>query len=123
MTAVVTRDDLARLRALVDQWRRADREWTVIRDLEEALTEIEARRAKGGDVLDAGVHGDSVPDLHAAALLKGAELWGPRAELAVEETSAVRARHDTIRGRFSADVRVRCLNYAEIEQRVTGVAP
>jgi len=40
-------EDLAGLRALADKWRRADREWIVIRDLEEALDAIEARRGFG----------------------------------------------------------------------------
>lgn len=113
MTTVITQGDLGRFRALARQWRAEDRR-LVAADLDVLLDEIEARRAAGGDVLNAIVKGDSVPELHAEALAKAAALWGPEAELAVEETHPVRTLHDTSEGQFSADVRVRCLNYEEI---------
>lgn len=122
MTAVVTRDDLARLRSLADQWRRADREWTVIRDLEETITAIEKRREEGPDVLYARVHGNSVPALKAAAITRAAELYGVRASLKIERVGVIDTSVGS-RGRFVTTVRVRCVNYAEIEQQALGVTP
>lgn len=116
MTAVVTRDDLARLRALVGQWRRADREWAVIRDLEETLAEIEARREEGPDVLNARVHGDSIPALKAAAITRAVELYGAEASLEIERVWAIDTWGGS-KGRFCTTVRVRCLNYAGIGQQ------
>lgn len=113
MTAVVTQDDLRRLRALARQWREEDRDWTAVRDLTELLDEIETRREAGGDMLGATVRGDSVSELKAAALLKAAELWGPDADLAIESVGSVGTALGS-RGRFIATVYVRCLNYAEM---------
>jgi hypothetical protein len=115
VSAVITQGDLGRLRALAARWRSEDRRLPAA-DLDVLLDEIEARRAAGGDVLNAIVKGDSVPAFHAEALIKAAVLWGPEAELAVEETGPVRALHDTSEGQFSAEIRVRCLNYEEISK-------
>jgi hypothetical protein len=97
VTAVVSQGDLGRLRRLAGAWYRANAwqrlslGWSAWRDLTALLDEIEARRAKGGDELCAHVRGDSIPEMEAAALLKAAELWGPDAELAIEETGTVSA--------------------------------
>ena len=128
MTAVVSEGDLGSLRALARYWR--GRDGGVFRavlygrcaaQLETVLDGISRRRAAGGDKLAAAVHGDSIPELHAAALAKAGKLYGPDAVFAVESTGIVHAMHDTSKGLFYADVRVRCLNYAEIEQQIPEV--
>lgn len=121
MTAAVSQGDLGRLRRLAGAWYRANAwqrlslGWPAWRDLTVLLDEIEARRAKGGDELCAHVRGDGIPEMEAAALLKAAELWGPDAELAIEETGTLNAHSRPVDGAtFSGPVYVRCLNYAEL---------
>lgn len=113
MTAVLTQGDLGRLRELAEQWRREDRRLPAA-DLDVLLDEIEARRAKGGDVLDVTVRGDTVPALHAEALVKASGLWGDGAELEIESTGTVGTSVISRGGTYIATVRVRCLNYEEI---------
>lgn len=115
MTAVITDADLGWLCDLARRWQQNPLGLGRARDLAAVLDVIIARRAKGGDVLAAGVRGDSVPELHAAALLKAAELWGPEAELAVEETDTV-FTCSSGPDKFHAQVTVRCLNYAEVSR-------
>ena len=117
MTAVIAESDLGRLRALAagwyqaSAWRRLFLGWSAWRDLTVLLDEIEAR--EGCDELCANVKGDSIPEMQAAGLLKAAELWGPDAELEIEETSSVYSR--TAPGAsFGGAVFIRCLNYLEI---------
>jgi hypothetical protein len=93
-------------------------------DLESALRQIEAARRCGPDVLTARVHGDSIPELRGAALIEGAALWGEAADLEAESVrDVVTSMPGSRRGRFHARVRVRCLNYAEIEQTAPEAAP
>ena len=116
MTFALADSDIGRLCALSRQWHGNPFGLGRARDLAAVLDGIIARRAKGGDVLQADVRGDSVPEMHAAALVKAAELWGPDARLEVESTGTV---YDCTRlgyPAFSAHVYVRCLNYAEVSK-------
>jgi hypothetical protein len=93
-------------------------------DVESALRLVEAARRNGPDVLTARVYGDTIPELRLAALIEGAALWGETADLAVEGVADVdTSMPGSRRGRFNARVRVRCLSYAEIEQRAPEAAP
>jgi hypothetical protein len=85
------------------------------RQVADALRQVEAARRGGPDVLIAHVYGDSIPEMRGDALLKGAALWGEKADLEVEGVSAIGTSIGRSRGQFRADVRVRCINYAEIE--------
>lgn len=115
MTGVAVDGDLRRLLDLAGRWRRRP---VVFSDsaagaVEALVNEIAARRAAGGDVLATKVYGGSIPELHAAALLEAAELWGPEGSFTVEATATVFTASSG-RGRFFATVTVRCLNYAEV---------
>ena len=83
------------------------------RQVADALLQVEAAAP---DVLIAGVYGGSIRELRVEALIEGAALWGEKADLEVERVGTVRTPINRNRGRFCAEVRVRCLNYAEIEQ-------
>jgi len=114
VSTVISQTDLGKLCALSRRWHGNPFGLGRARDLAAVLDGIIARRAAGGDVLQADVRGDSVPELHAAALVKAAELWGTDAQLEVESTGTV---FDCTRPgypAFSAHVYVRCLNYAEV---------
>lgn len=102
--------------ALAASWNGTWRNRPAAAELEDALRQIVAARTGGPDVLEAGVYGGSIPELREAALLEGAALWGEKADLAVESIDTVLTAIITRRGRFRACVRVRCLNYAEIER-------
>jgi hypothetical protein len=116
MTASLARSDFRVLRDLADRWQ-GQRRPRAAEDLHAVLDEIEARRPAGGDVFRAAVSGESIPDLHARALMKAADLWGLDASVVVERTGTISETLFTSRGRYHADVTVRCLNYAEIRQR------
>lgn len=112
------------LRALAAYWNGTWRYRPAGADLESALRQIEAARRCGPDVLTARVHGDSIPELRGAALIEGAALWGEAADLEAESVrDVVTSMPGSRRGRFHARVRVRCLNYAEIEQTAPEAAP
>lgn len=113
MTPVLASADFRTLRGLAAKWR-GERRPQAADDLSAALNEIEARRAPGGDVFVAEGTGNSVPEIHARACLKAADLWGLDASVAVEKTGAVHETLYTSRGRYQASVTLRCLNYAEI---------
>jgi hypothetical protein len=119
VSAVIADSDLGRLCALARQWQGNPFGFGRARDLAAVLNGIIARRAPGGDVLEAIVDGDTVPELHAAALSKAAELWGTSAQAVVEATGTVHANSVRGEGKFYANVTVRCLNYAEIADRGT----
>ena len=116
MTAVISDTDLGRLCALSRQWHGNPFGLGRARGLAAVLEDIIARRAAGGDVLQADVRGDSVPEMHAAALVKAAELWGPGARLEVQSTGTVYSCTRPGYPAFSAHVYVRCLNYAEVSK-------
>jgi hypothetical protein len=82
---------------------------------EDALRQVEAARRDGPDVLTAVAHGDSIPGLRDEALFTALTLWGEDARLEVESVSDVGTSIGA-RGRFRARVRVRCLNYADLER-------
>jgi hypothetical protein len=88
----------------------------------DALRLVEAARRDGPDVLIAVAHGDSIPGLRDEALFTALTLWGENARPEVEGVSDVRTSIGA-RGRFRACVRVRCLNYAEIERDRDGGCP
>jgi hypothetical protein len=116
VTAAVAGNDLSLLRDLVAWWRE-DRLRAAFRapaDLSGVLDQIGDRRARGGDVLQAEVRGDSVPEMHAAALAKAAELWGPAAQFEVRSTDTVFTTDRPGYPAFRAYVYVRCVNYAEV---------
>lgn len=102
--------------ALAARWNETWRNRPAAAELEAALRQIEAARMSGPDVLAADVRGGSVPELREAALAEAVALWGEKADLAVESVGTVFTSSAPRRGRFCAEVRVRCLNYAEIEQ-------
>lgn len=116
MTAAVTGNDLSLLRSLVACWQedRLRAAFRAASDLAGVLDQIGERRARGGDVLQADVRGDSVPEMHAAALAKAAELWGAAAQLEVKSTDTVFTTDRPGYPAFRACVYVRCLNYAEM---------
>jgi hypothetical protein len=114
VSAVIADSDLGKLCALSRQWHGNPFGLGRARDLAAVLEGIIARRSKGGDVLQADAHGDSVPELHAAALAKAAELWGPRAQCEVQSTGTVIDTGRPGRPAYSAFVYVRCLNFAEV---------
>jgi hypothetical protein len=116
VTAVIADSDLGRLCALSRQWHRNLFGLGRARDLAAVLEGIIARRAAGGDVLQAMARGNSVPEIHADALAKALELWGPAARLEVESTDEVLATDRPGYPAFRAYVRVRCLNYAEVSK-------
>ena len=92
-----------------------------LRQVEDARRQVEAARRDGPDVLVACVHGDTIPELRGAALIEGAALWGETADLTVERVGdLVTSMSGSCRGRFRARVRVRCLNYAEIDRDHNG---
>jgi hypothetical protein len=112
------------LRALAAYWNGTWRYRPAGADLEAALRQIEAARRDGPDVLVARAWGDSVPELRGAALIEGAALWGETADLEAESVRDVAtSMPGSRRGRFNAYVRVRCLNYAEIDQQVSEATP
>jgi hypothetical protein len=114
VTAFIADGDLGQLCALARQWQGNPFGLGRARDLAAVLDGIIARRPRGGDVLQADVCGNGVPELHAAALAKGAELWGPEARCEVQSTDTVFTSDRLGHPAFSACVYVRCLNYAEI---------
>ena len=66
----------------------------------------------------------TVPAPPPEALIEGAALWGEAADLEAESVrDVVTSMPGSRRGRFHARVRVRCLNYAEIEQTAPEAAP
>lgn len=101
---------------LAARWNATWRNRPAAAELAEALRQIEVARMSGPDVLVAGVHGGSVPELRQAALLEAEALWGENAELEVESIGTVFTSLGHSGGRFNADIRVRCLNYEEIGQ-------
>jgi hypothetical protein len=106
---------------LAARWNETWRNRAAGAELAHALRQIEAARTSGPDVLVAGVHGGSVPELRQAVLLEAVlleaeALWGENAKLEVESVGTVYTALNTRAGRFNADVRVRCLNYEEIDR-------
>ncbi len=114
MSAVLSGSDLGRLCALARQWQGNPLGLGRARDLAAVLDEIIARRPKGGDVLQVMACGNSVPEIHADALAKAAELWGPAAQPEVKSTDTVLTTDRPGCPAFRAYVYVRCVNYAEI---------
>jgi hypothetical protein len=115
VTAILADSDLGRLCALSRQWHRNPFGLGRARDLAAVLDDIIARRPRGGDKLQVEACGDSVPEMHAAALAKAAELWGPEARCEVESTDTVYDVARPGRAAFRAYVYVRCLNYSEVK--------
>src|SRR5580698_8462319 len=76
--------------------------------------QISERPPDGPDVLNVSVYGDSIPGLGVAALGVGRQLYGARAELAVERVGSIDSACGS-KGRFFTVVRVRCLNYADLD--------
>ena len=116
MTAVISDSDLGRLCALSRRWHQNPLGLGRARDLAAVLDQIIARRAEGGDRLQADVRGNSIPELRAAALEEAAELWGPGAQIEVESVGTVYTCSRAGYPAFSACVYVRCLNYAEVSR-------
>lgn len=114
MTAVIEDTDLGRLCALARRWQENPFGLGRARDLAALLNEIIARRPRGGDLLQVMARGNSVPEIHAAALAKAPELWGPEARCEVDSTQTVMIADDPGFPAYHAFVYVRCLNYAEI---------
>jgi hypothetical protein len=114
VTAVIADSDLGKLCALSRQWQGNPFGLGRARDLAAVLNDIIARRPRGGDVLQVMARGNSVPEIHADALAKAPELWGPKAECEVESTQTVIASDRPGCPAFRAFVYVRCVNYAEI---------
>lgn len=108
--------DFKALRCLASRWDGGLLSARCSRDLHKALDEIAARSTSGPDFLEASVNGDSIPQIEAAALLLAACLYGPEAKLEVADTGTIRTYRRAAGERFTALVRVRCLNYAEIER-------
>jgi hypothetical protein len=106
--------DFSALRRLASRWDGGLLSSRCSRELHETLDEIAARSASGPDILEASVNGDSIPEMEAAALLLAACLYGPEAKLEVVGTGTVRTYHRAVGERFTASVRVRCLNYDEV---------
>jgi hypothetical protein len=116
MSRALADSDLGRLCALSRQWRGNPFGLGRARDLAAALDDIIARRPRGGDVLQVMARGNSVPEIHADALAKAPELWGPAAQLEVESTDTVLITDRPGYPAFRAYVYVRCLNYDEVGQ-------
>jgi hypothetical protein len=111
--------DVRRLWALAVRWRDSWRLRAAGAELEAVLRQIEASRCEGPDVFSVTAYGDSVPELKADALASARSLWGPEADLAMEEIGTVHntfTREGQIRGQFYAGATVRCLNYEEVSQ-------
>ncbi len=104
----------AEICALARQWQGNPFGLGRARDLADVLDGIIARRPRGGDVLQVMARGNSVPEIHADALAKAPELWGPAARLEVQSTDTVITTDRPGYPAFRAYVYVRCLNYAEI---------
>lgn len=113
MSAVIADSDLRKLCDLARQWQGNPLGLGRARDLAAVLDDIIARRPRGGDVLQVMARGNNVPEIHADALIKAAELWGPKAECEVESTDTVLTSHEAGRPAFRAFVYVCCINYAE----------
>jgi hypothetical protein len=108
--------DFGTLRDLAARWGKGRMSARYGSELDGALNTIAARSTDGPCFLDANVHGDSIPEMEAAALLLAACLYGPEAKLEVVDTGTVRTHHRAVGERFTAFVRVRCLNYEEVRQ-------
>lgn len=108
--------DFDALRALAARWGGGLMSDRFSRELQGALADIAARRRSGPDFLDASVHGDSLPEMEAAALALAAGLYGQEAKLEVVDTETVRTYHRAPGERFTTHVRVRCLNYEEVRK-------
>lgn len=111
MTGSLAQSDFRLLRELANSWqddppaRPAD-------ELNGTLNEIGARRAAGGDLLDASVYGATVPALRDAARMQAEHLWGLGAEFAIENVGVIDTS-GSARGAFRAVVRVRLVKSAE----------
>jgi hypothetical protein len=116
MTAILSASDFSALRSLASRWEGGLLSSRCSRELHEALNEIAARSTSGPDFLEASVNGDSIPEMEAAALLLAACLYGPEAKLEVAGTGTVYTHHRAAGERFTANVRVRCLNYEEVRK-------
>lgn len=116
MTAFLADSDLGKLCALSRRWQGNPFGLGRARDLAAVLDGIIARRPRGGDVLRVMARGNSVPEIHADALAKAPELWGPDAKPEVESTDTVIVADRPGYPAFRAYVYVRCVNYAEIRQ-------
>lgn len=113
MTGSLAQSDFRLLRELANRWQD-DPPAQAAADLHGVLNEIGARRCTGPDFLDADVYGGTVPELRAAALAEGRALYGEDACLAVERVSKVLTTLNSRRGRFTATVLVRCINFTEL---------
>jgi hypothetical protein len=112
MTASLAQSDFRLLRELANSWQD-DPPACPADELHGTLNEIGARRAAGGDLLDASVYGATVPALRDAARLQAEHLWGLGAELVVENVGVIDTS-GSARGAFRAVVRVRLVKSAEV---------
>lgn len=79
------------------------------------MNEISDRnRADGPDVLLAMAYGDSIRGIESDARNQALDLYGPDADLKVEEISQARTASCKIHGSFVATVKVRCVNFAAL---------
>lgn len=85
------------------------------------MNEVMDRQRKtcldGADVLRAYVHGNSIPELKLPALDKARELYGQAARLRIEHTGPVSTSPTSRRGKFTAEVTLRCLSLPEEDRR------
>lgn len=74
------------------------------------MSEQTGRIAGGADVLVAHAYGNTIPAIQLAALDTARELYGPGAELRIEHTGEI-FTSALGRGKFQADVTIRCLSF------------
>ena len=108
--------DFGTLRVLAARWGSGRLSARHGSELGDALNAIDGRRDSGPDFLEASVHGDSLPQMEAAALSLAVCLYGPEAKLEVVGAGTVRTYHRAVGERFTVRVHVRCLNYEEIRK-------
>lgn len=106
----VTRSEMTSLRNLAGQWRAGRRGQKAAAQLD-AVLDYFAGRADGPNLLAADVYGNTVPDLERAALYEARRLYGEQADLRIEHTGRVSTAFRTDKGRFTAEVLVRCVNF------------
>lgn len=103
--------EMKRLRQLAAGWQASRWNAKAGRELAAVLDEIAAADDNGPHLFTIRAYGATVPDISAEALAEARVLYGGKAELLVEHVGQVDAERRHSRGRFSAHVLVRCLNY------------